>query len=456
MDRRRFLRLAGSAATVAGMGWACGSGSGRPKATAAGKDQPGRGDAASRELRIATWSHFVPAYDTWLDNEFTKRWGEAHDVNVVVDHLPINELPIRGDSEAAAKGGHDLFWFINPRAALEDDVIDHREVVEEVAGKVGKLVPFVERSVLNPKTGVFFAFPDHWSAGPVNYRVDLWDGVQQGLRPGTWDDVRRAGATLKAGGHPLGIGISTDTDSLWTLNTLLHCYGAAIQDENANLTINSPASVEAVKVCTEIYRTGMTDEVLAWDPSSNNRLLTSGRGSLIINTVSAVRAAEQQDPELASKIALAPIPIGSAGARPRGAHALGSYVIWKFSPNVELAKQFLVDLSLACRDACVQSGFFNLPAFPGAIPDLAELVAKDPLAHPQNKYALLGNAVDWSTNVGNPGYFNAAIDEVFNLFILSKMFSTAARGEKSAAEAVAAAEAEMKPIFAKWRERGKI
>jgi multiple sugar transport system substrate-binding protein len=455
LDRRQFLRLAtaGAVCVAAGAGCSSGSDDGRAQDKAADDAKAG---SAPRELRIATWSHFVPAYDTWLDNEFTKRWGDEHDVKVVVDHLPIDELPIRGDSEAAAKRGHDLFWFINPRAALEDDVINHREIVEEVAGKVGKLVPHVERSVSNPKTGAFFAFPDHWSAGPANYRVDLWDEVQPGLRPSTWDDVRRAGATLKPRGHPLGLGISTDVDSLWTLNSLMHCYGSAIQDENANLTINSPATVEAVKVCSEIYRTGMTDEVFAWDGSSNNRLLTSGRGSLIFNTVSAVRAAEQQDPELASKIALAPVPIGSAGDRPRSTHPVGSYVIWKFSPNIELAKQFLVDLSLAYRDAFLQSGFFNLPAFPGAVPDLVDLVAKDPAARPQNKYAVLGNAVDWSTNVGSPGHFNAAVDEVYNVFILSKMFSAAARGEMSPADAVAAAEAEMRPIFAKWRERGKI
>ena len=456
LDRRGFLRLAaGGAACAVAAGAGCSSGSDERKESTA-NGGPGAGNATARELRIATWNHFVPAYDTWFDNEFTKRWGEQHDVEVVVDHLPINELPIRGDSEAAAKRGHDLFWFINPRAALEDEVINHREVVEEVAGKLGELVPHVERSVLNPKTGSFFAFPDHWSAAPIHYRVDLWDGVQPGLRPSTWDDVRRAGATLKARGNPLGLGISTDLDSTWTLNTLMHCYGSAIQDENANLTINSPATVEAVRVCAEIYRTGMTDEVFAWDASSNNRLLASGRGSLVLNAVSAVRAAEQQEPELAANIALAPVPIGAAGDRPRCTYGVGSYVIWKFSPNVELAKQFLVDLSVGYRDAFVQSGFYNLPAFPGAVPDLGDLVAKDPVARPPEKYALLANAASWSTNIGSPGYFNAAIDEAFNLFILSKMFSAAARGEKSPADAVADAEAEMRPIFEKWRERGKI
>src|SRR5687768_9431224 len=181
LDRREFLRLAaGGAVCAAAAGAGCSSGSDEPKKSAA-NGGPGAGSVASRELRIATWSHFVPAYDTWFDNEFANRWGEQHDVKVVVDHLPISELPIRGDSEAAAKRGHDLFWSVNPRAALEDDVIDHREVVEEAAAKLGKMVPLVERSVFNPKTGVFFAFPDHWSPAPVHYRVDLWDDVQSGL-----------------------------------------------------------------------------------------------------------------------------------------------------------------------------------------------------------------------------------------------------------------------------------
>ena len=458
MDRRSFLRLAGGAAAVAATGTVKGCASGAEDDQAKGQpaNGPQAGAEAPKQLRIAQWIHYVPAYDAWFDNEFARRWGEDHDVEVVVDHLPVDELTIRGDSEAAAKRGHDLFWFINPPAALEDDVIDHREIVEEVTAKVGKMTPHVERSVYNPKSKSFFAFPDYWAAGPVLYRVDLWDQLEPGLRPTTWDVIRRAGAPLKARGHPLGLGISTDVDSNWTLNTLLHCYGASVQDENANVTINSPATIEAVKICAEIYRTGMTDEVFAWDGASNNRLLTSGRGSLILNAVSAVRAAEQQDPDLAANIEVMPAPVGPTGEQPRSTYVVGTYVIWKFSPNADLAKQFLVDLSLSYREALLRSGFQNLPAFPGAVPDLTDVLANDPVARPPGKYALLAEASAWATNLGSPGSLNPAIDEVLNLGLLSKMFSVAARGERSPAEAVAAAEAEMRPIFDKWRERRKI
>ena len=46
--------------------------------------------------------------------------------------------------------------------------------------------------------------------------------------------------------------------------------------------------------------------------------------------------------------------------------------------------------------------------------------------------------------------------EVFNEYIVTNMFSAAARGELSAEEAVKRAHAQAQPLFDKWRERGKI
>jgi len=54
------------------------------------------------------------------------------------------------------------------------------------------------------------------------------------------------------------------------------------------------------------------------------------------------------------------------------------------------------------------------------------------------------------------GHANAAAMDVFNQFLVPKMFAAAAKGEMTAEEAVKAAEAQMKPIFDRWREQGKI
>jgi multiple sugar transport system substrate-binding protein len=279
--------------------------------------------------------------------------------------------------------------------------------------------------------------------------------VEPGLEPRTWDDVLRAGPKLKAAGAPLGAGISPGIDGTLNALTILFAYGASVQDEEGNVILDRPATVEAVKMATAIFRAGMTEEVLSWDDASDNRFLASGRGSLTLDPVSAIRTVEKQDPDLAAKIALRPPPAGSvAGLGPY----LGpqSYVIWKFARNPEAAKRFLVDLAVDYREAFLRSEFYNMPAFPGSVPDLAGIVAKDAFSQPPGKYTVLADATTWSTNLGHPGDTNAAVAEVFNEFIVPKMFVAAARGEMSAGEAATAAQAQITPIFDKWRERGKV
>lgn len=448
--RRDFLRGVAGAAAAAVTEAACGSGSkSRPQATATTVSGP----KSKPTLQIAQWNNYVAGYDRWFDEEYAKRWGDRNSVDVVVDHFDVNQESTHAEAEVASQRGHDLFHVnVTSVAAFEDHVIDHREIVEEVEAKVGKMTPFIERSVFNPRTKKYFGFSDFWIANPVHYRTDLWAAA--GRRPGGWHDLMAAGSQLKARGSPIGISLGVDGESNLNLLALLRAFGGSIQDADANVVINSPATVEAVKFGVDLFRSAMTDDVLNWDGASNNRALVSGKVSLIINGVSAIRALEAQDPSLAANVALLPALTGPAGRA--SSYAVGIYVVWKFSENQEAAKRFLVDLALASRELFIQSDYQHLPAFPGAVPDLADLAANDPKAQPTDKYRLLVDAVDWTTNIGHPGHSNAAADEVLKAAVISQMFAAAARGEMTAEEAVRAAEAQIKPIFQKWRERGKI
>src|SRR5439155_4263119 len=49
-------------------------------------------------LRTVMWSHFVPAYDVWLD-KVARDWGAQTGVRVLVDHIPNLELPARYAAE---------------------------------------------------------------------------------------------------------------------------------------------------------------------------------------------------------------------------------------------------------------------------------------------------------------------------------------------------------------------
>jgi multiple sugar transport system substrate-binding protein len=456
LDRRDFLRLAAASAVCAAAGGACSSGSGSKKGQGSTNAADTSKTAGARtQLRIAQVGHFVPGYDTWFDRQYTPAWGERNNVEVIVDHIPVGELPGRAAAEVNARRGHDLFAVFGSAAGFEDDVVDLRDVIEQIQGKVGKASKVAERSAFNPRTNKWFGVPDYWIPGMVNYRTDFWAEAGKVGPPDTWADLLSTGPKLKAAGHPLGIDMSQDLDGNLNLMALLDAHGASFQDEEGRPAINRPATVEAVKVGVALWSGGQAPDTLSWnEPSANNRYLASGKGSLILNPVSGLRAAEQQDPAIARAIGLAP-PLAGPAAR-LAPSVPQVYVIWTFSENQQAAKQFLVDLMVSYRDAFINSEFYNFPAFPGSVPDLADLVAKAPGIEPPGKYALLARSADWSSNLGHPGYSNAAVDDVFNNYVIPKMFAAAARGEMTAQEAVKAAEVQIQPIYDKWRERGKI
>ncbi|HEX9163014.1 MAG TPA: extracellular solute-binding protein [Thermoanaerobaculia bacterium] len=434
LSRRKFVKLTGVAA--AGM--------------TTGFLFPQRALAQQKTLKIVQWSHFVPGYDKWFDNTFTKEWGAKHNTNVIVDHIAIGEINARAAAEVAAKKGHDLFMFLAPPAAYEKQVIDHREIYEEVGRTHGKMIQLAERSTFNPKTKKFFAFSDSYVPDPGNYRVDLWSQVGFPHGPDTYHDLLVGGKRIKDKfGNPVGIGLSQELDTNMAVRALLWSYGGAEQDEHGRVTLYSKNTIEAVKYMRDLFKQTMTPEVFSWDPSSNNRGILAGKLSFVDNAISVTRSAEKDNPEMSKQIQIAPALKGPV-RRIAAEHVMDCYVIWDFAENKEGAKQFLVDLINDFGTAFRSSEFYNFPCFPATVPNIKEVIAHDPKAVPNDKYKVLGNVLEWATNVGYPGYATAAIDEAFNTFVLPTMFAKAARDEMKPEEAVRAADTELKRIWAKW------
>ena len=183
---------------------------------------PHRALAQRKTLRIGQWSHFVPAYDKWFDDTFAREWGAKHDTNVIVDHIAATEVNARAAAEAAAKSGHDLFMFLSPPAAYEQQVIDHREIYEEVQRRHGKPVELAIRSTFNPKTKKFFAFSDSYVPDPGNYRKDLWSKAGYPNGPDTYHDLLAGGRRIKEQfGNPVGIVLSQELDTNMAMHAIL-------------------------------------------------------------------------------------------------------------------------------------------------------------------------------------------------------------------------------------------
>lgn len=405
-------------------------------------------------LSIVQWEHVVPAYDAWLDG-WAARWGERNDVSVEIDRVPYTRLPTLAASEAKAGKGHDIFGFLSPPAAYEDDVLDHADVVAEVERSVGPYGTLGERSTYNPATDRYFGVANSFVPSPVLWRHDLWESI--GESPATWDHVKAAAPKLRGLGHPIGIGQSAELDSNVALTSLLMCFGSFLQTETNIPAIDTRATVDAVRFVAELWQGGQDRRVFSWNPASNNQFLLSGEGSLVMNPISVLRTAETADVPFADDLWLWPVPAG-----PGGRLALGQYTnvysIWRFAKAPELAGRFLADLSIDASQATVASRLFSYPTFPGAADpaSLYRLAAADPHP-PKGKYSILTTvALEHTRNVGWPGTANAAVTEVLQRNLVPYMFARVSLGKATAEESVAMTAWELKRIWRRWRAAGKV
>jgi multiple sugar transport system substrate-binding protein len=410
--------------------------------------------SAAKTLKILQWNHFVPAYDTWFNGQYVKEWGKKNDTEVVVDNVGVTTLNSRAAAEVSAKQGHDLFLFLSPPPVYENQVVDMGEVYAAVEKKHGKPVELTVKSTYNPKTKKYFAFSDSYVPDPINYRKDLWDEV--GMYPDDWDTIRKGGALIKKkSGIPVGIGLSAELDTAMAMRAIMYAFGASVQNASGELVLNSKDTIETVKFVKALYEEAMTPEVLAWDPSSNNRAMIAGQSSLVLNAISITREAENKNLPIQKDIWLAKAakgPVRRIGLE----HVMNCYVIWNFARNIDGAKQFLIDYIDNFEQGFLASQFYNFPSFPSTVPDLEKRIAHDDKAIPPDKYKVLGDVLTWATNVGYPGYATAAIDETFSTWVLNTMFAKAATGTLSPQDAISEAEATCKQIWRKWEDRGLI
>ena len=451
MTRGDLLRRAGAGAAAAGV-------LGGPAAYAFAGPMKYQHRQLKGTLKILQWAHFVPAYDVWFDNTWTKQWGEKNDVQVHVDHINNTLLYTTATAEVAAQSGHDLFQFLSPPSSFQKQVVPVTDIVQEVTRKLGKMTTVGYRSTYNPKTKSYFGFPDNYVPDPIHFRHSLWNDV--GIGPSTWENVLKAAPKLKASGHPIGLGMSNELDSNMFLRSLMYCYGGAEQTADNKPNINTKENVAALKYMRALFKAGETNEVFAWTPASNNQAFLAGQLSIALNAISIARSAEQGgNQSLSDDTWIWPIPAGPS-AQLGNEHVMGVYVIWKFAQNKAAAKKFLVDQQLAYRQHFIQSEFYNFPAWTGAIKggfkEIHRICAQDK-HKPLGKYTILATIAEkYTTNPGHPGFANAVIDEAFNTFLIPQMFAEVAQDKMTAQDAAKAMQKQYLNVYRKWRNQGLV
>jgi multiple sugar transport system substrate-binding protein len=413
--------------------------------------------ASQKALRIAKWAHFLPEFDQWFANVMAQDWGRQNDTRVTVDIIPVEEIRERAFAEVKAGKGHDVFIFPWSPSEYRQNAIDHGEVYQAAADKYGAIQQLAHRSTFNPRNKTYCAFADYWVPSPLLFYQDHWAQVGMPLGPVHYGSLLSGGKKLRDQlGIPCGLAFSPTLEGNVTLHTILYAFRAWLLDGNGNVLFNKNVfAAGALKYIQALYKDSGTPDQLAWGSGGNVRAMLARKTSCSANGISLLRAAEKQDPQLASKILLQPPLLGRNGmgvtALP---HVTNCSVIWKFAQNQGGAKRFVADLVDSSKAGYEKSLGCNFPIYPKTVPDLIVRLSKDAQAVPSDKYVELKDALHWTPNLGAPAMANPAYMEIFNSSVVPKMVARMLKGEQTPEEAAATGVAEMQKITDKWKQAG--
>ena len=435
VSRRRFLKTVSAATLIAGTG---------PAIVIPGRSQP-------KTLKIAIRKDFTPNYIKWLEN-YAIDWGHQNNIKATVDWVKQDEQTTIFKNEVIAKQGHDL---VASLPQYQNHYINHEDIYQECRQSYGQPHDIANKATYNPKTRHAFAVCPAYIPLPVIYRKDLWGDIN--MSPSSWDNIRLGGRQIKFySDHSVGISLGKNEDSNLNLETLLYAFGSSIQDDDNKPILKSKQTFEALRFLKTLHHDAMTNEVLTWNNgTSNNLFMLSGNGSLALNPISITRAGERKNFPITDQLIYAKTPQGPEQRLSTIGGTL-RWSIWNFAKNVDAAKQFIIDYIGQSRHAFLSSAFYYFPSFPQTVPDINQLLAYDSNAIPTNKYQVLSDASDWSVMVGYPGYFNAAVKDVYHSGLISKMFAAVVTDKMSPSEAMNQADQEVRKIYDKWRRLGKI
>jgi multiple sugar transport system substrate-binding protein len=394
---------------------------------------------AARELGILTAVNYAPSSDVKLD-ELGKRFAKAAGVNVRINHVQSVQMPAKLSAELMARSGHDIMslemhypWLFQP------GLVDVSDIATDLARKHGEWYPLLKDHA--QVKGQWLGVPLLFTSFPGSHRIDLFEKVGE-RPPDTWDDLLRAGRKLKKLGHPVGFAISQTTDSVTTIYSILWCFGAKdVAEDGKTITINSKETETAVEYVRALYADAMDPAVLSWDNASNNQYLNSGIASWIHNPISHYVVAKEKKMPVAEQTGFHPSPAG-----PAGRHSVGvprSLGIWKFSKNIEVAREFLRWFyePAQYQEWVVSGDNYNHPVW------------RDMENHPvwdiDPKYKPLRSAIQYSHLYGWPAPPDERIQLVTNSYIIPNMMAKVVTGSSKPKEAIVWAETEIKRMFDK-------
>jgi multiple sugar transport system substrate-binding protein len=436
MNRRKFLKVSATAATVAAVGI---------EGIVAARQAPAF--AQGTKLHWVRWVDFIPESDVELKRQMPEA-SKALGAEVTLETINANDLQPRITAAVQSGSGADIFNFQYNWAHLyQNAVVDVSDVVNDIAKAEGGLYEVWEPSC--KVNGKWLSAPHSIVGNAVSYRKSWLKEVGASGYPKTWEEAHKVFTALKKKGKPYGQTLGhTFGDAPTFTYTMLWAFGGAETDKSGKkVVINSKGTLESVKFMQSFWKDCCDEGGLAWDDTNNNRAFHAGEISATLNGASIYIVAKRQKDKikddkgepLFQDIDHAPLPAGPAGSYLLFLNQ--SDALMKYSKNQKLAK----DLMRWVRKPENYGKWFTSQE--GYSVGATKKWENEPMWGKLDEPLKMFRTAARSTRLfGYEGPSTAKATEGFTKYIVTDMYAKAVQG-MAAEDAVKWAEGELKKIY---------
>ncbi|MDB5561147.1 MAG: hypothetical protein JWN11_565 [Hyphomicrobiales bacterium] len=333
VSRRGFIQWAGRSAAFAGV-------------LAATRSLPAV-SAEAPTLRVWMGEDYVAKWNAYLPVMIQKVAAELG-VNVEVELTPDNDTGrARRTTALEADTLPDILQSGTADAAQLYDLGKIHPIVKDVyarmqasnGGWLDTMAAFV-----TAKDGNIYGLPFYTRPWLVHYRKDIFDKAGIKVPVATLDDLKAAAQAVNDPKNGLfGTGMpynQADMDGHMVAFPWL--YNSSWQDAHGNLTVNTPANLEALKSYLFFFQKGLTpQDSLDWGGVGNNNAYLTGLSAIVNNTGSLFAALQTKRPDIAEATVLGPWPKALADGKPVSTTIGSCLVIPHNAPNAELSGKFI-------------------------------------------------------------------------------------------------------------------
>jgi len=293
-------------------------------------------------LRMLRPVRFVqPDEDVFRAN--AKRFTDKTGVEVKVDFVGWEDINQQTAVTANSGAGPDIIiGFSDAPHIYVDKLIELTDVADYLGKRYGGWQFLAAKYGRRHKSNVWIGLPFGASGGPLVYRKSLVAAAGYQKVPDDHAGLLDLCQKLKAAGKPAGFALGNAVgDGNGFANWLVWSHGAALLDEEGNVSINSKETIAALKYLKQLFPTFIAGTP-SWNDVSNNRAYSAEEISLTANGVSLYFSLKK-DPATA-KIAEDTehqfLPMGLAKSSPMGGLTMNA-MVFKHSPYPNAAKAFL-------------------------------------------------------------------------------------------------------------------